>query len=1081
LTALDEDELTENDDRSKDKCRALNLYCRLYYRKGPWFRLDDIFRRYYAPKLPKKEIIQEERENNNKTFESPVIDEVLLKRSINNLSELLHDVQLLCSSGLLRTFEDEEECGKISGSVGIGGNGVLLSNDERCTVLRKLGGSSKKGAVGRDKRNLTAMPKKENAILRQMQQQRSIMSGMFSNHAIRESKNVLPVRRHVDNEVSTKLLAAVVSSATSGGYLPASIFRMKVAEVKKEINIIISRQDGHYCNFDKLETSYRLREAPLLTLRRCCRLYLCATCGPGNMRGDGKNGWKSVREFCVDDSTLPLNPPGDITWHSITYPGLSQRLGMSQFYFLDAYRELRSDDTSEDNSVKGQVFPNLDSFKLWELAVEIRANADYLCEVNELILYQERRKAREEGSKNMPSSSSLGISDQKGVLRVDFLNVLQKSTRRWLIFQFCSAMKRGDNDTIEYLISDVESEIVTAFAVCNEKTLGETRFEKVHFHTDCEKVLFALAIIIMHLLEFRFKHVDKEEKVHKKKMCWLRHMWWEGVLAYVLWDCIPILEKRQLYESASKALEVLAFGSFQTKTRRSLLQTKNIDSLGSWGNITGKTYFGDIMISRRARGKAIERLLIDYMHMFRQESKIGVKINKKSDASNYARNIEVLCSRVLEIGLKTAFISFSSMRRIAKKTKRPLNHLLGKEGCTEANLLGLRLLNTHDKEQKTKGYVDWIPKTDQTVAVALKGLQPSVGTRCSYVGFEDGLPDVSSLNVEELAMEYYATGRLPVANDHLSGGSWVGWHDEGSRLRSLFRLLCACPILGMDGDCGSKSSNSLSEQHTVHLTRYQSAPFDLHVGSWSNLSDGEEMQSVHGFYNRRIDTIDAFLAKLETLTSQDLSDCVFEAVEKITKSSSSLNTYNNLLNRDIQQVRSLSMLAVGFGGKMLAAAFRCMLFDYRHYSGGLPDLLLVRAFFSDSIETDREFVSLREWIGEECLEEKRSMMLVEEDEEFLGCSKVGDSGTARSSNKWKSRQSRNGIKSKTEDVQRKLPEKLQLCYEARPVQIQCMFVEVKSQNDRLDARQEDWLNILDRFGNARVCKFVSEKKKTNRN
>jgi hypothetical protein len=34
-----------------------------------------------------------------------------------------------------------------------------------------------------------------------------------------------------------------------------------------------------------------------------------------------------------------------------------------------------------------------------------------------------------------------------------------------------------------------------------------------------------------------------------------------------------------------------------------------------------------------------------------------------------------------------------------------------------------------------------------------------------------------------------------------------------------------------------------------------------------------------------------------------------------------------------------------------------------------------------------------------------------------------------------------------------------------------MFVEVKSHSDRLDSRQEDWLNILDLHGNARVCKF----------
>jgi len=41
--------------------------------------------------------------------------------------------------------------------------------------------------------------------------------------------------------------------------------------------------------------------------------------------------------------------------------------------------------------------------------------------------------------------------------------------------------------------------------------------------------------------------------------------------------------------------------------------------------------------------------------------------------------------------------------------------------------------------------------------------------------------------------------------------------------------------------------------------------------------------------------------------------------------------------------------------------------------------------------------------------------------------------------------------------------------------VEIMFVEVKSANDRLDARQEDWLNVLDGVCNARVCKFEKTK------
>jgi hypothetical protein len=58
----------------------------------------------------------------------------------------------------------------------------------------------------------------------------------------------------------------------------------------------------------------------------------------------------------------------------------------------------------------------------------------------------------------------------------------------------------------------------------------------------------------------------------------------------------------------------------------------------------------------------------------------------------------------------------------------------------------------------------------------------------------------------------------------------------------------------------------------------------------------------------------------------------------------------------------------------------------------------------------------------------------------------------------------------------KLPDRLVFCHNGRVVRVECMLVEVKSHNDRLDPRQEDWLNVLDRFGNVRVCKFTAKQK-----
>ena len=158
-----------------------------------------------------------------------------------------------------------------------------------------------------------------------------------------------------------------------------------------------------------------------------------------------------------------------------------------------------------------------------------------------------------------------------------------------------------------------------------------------------------------------------------------------------------------------------------------------------------------------------------------------------------------------------------------------------------------------------------------------------------------------------------------------------------------------------------------------------------------------------------------------------------------------------------------------------------MVYDYRHFSGGLPDLLLTRALYSDT-NGSKEFVDLGDWVGEEFTQEakvaqasdNRSAMLSDKDDEFLGCSKVGDSGAARSASRWNRQQAQGDVKRVTPIPE--LPAKLELAHNGRPILVQCLFVEVKSQNDRLDGRQEDWLNVLDRVGHARVCKFLSKTK-----
>lgn len=121
-----------------------------------------------------------------------------------------------------------------------------------------------------------------------------------------------------------------------------------------------------------------------------------------------------------------------------------------------------------------------------------------------------------------------------------------------------------------------------------------------------------------------------------------------------------------------------------------------------------------------------------------------------------------------------------------------------------------------------------------------------------------------------------------------------------------------------------------------------------------------------------------------------------------------------------------------------------------------------------------------DWIGESFSKERRQQeagdralsILFDKDDEYLGCEKVGD---FQPNSRNKRPQSMQAGKSFVPDLIQ-LPDRLQLCCNDIPVEVQCLFVEVKSSNDRLDARQEDWLNVLSLEGLARVCKFEDSKK-----
>lgn len=553
----------------------------------------------------------------------------------------------------------------------------------------------------------------------------------------------------------------------------------------------------------------------------------------------------------------------------------------------------------------------------------------------------------------------------------------------------------------------------------------------------------------------------------------------------------PLFERAGVHTLAIQALEVLLFGFIHQS-----------DSIyPSFPNPTVATKLAPFMLSRRAKGKAFDRLIIDYVHLHRRLFvNIEDKAVKKASSVALQKHTETFCELVVKTASQRSSIGFSAIRTVSRRLKQPLSTTLQNMFSMEANELGIRLENNNDDDDEAKTpttkYSDWCPVTDRAVANSLESNSDDVGARCAFVGFEDEFYEPissTSLNVEQLALEYYRTGRLPAqendCNNLVTKGGWSGYHDEGGHVRALFRILCSAAVLGMDWGCESVKHDIKNNPHhaTLHLTPYQSAPFDLHVGfellENNNVPEHSQFEPSPGFYYRRQHQISSFLARLSTLKGQDLCDLVHESILSRLHFMVLHKRKDISLERDLAQTRTLSMIAAGCGGKQLSSIFRCLFFDYRHYSGGLPDLLLFRPSYDDDTSG---IVHLGEWIG--CGEisseyikpgQQNSNILIDRDDEYLGCSKLGDSGGGRTSRSGTGSQNATNIPSRNSAMGQILsmdmiPEKLLLQHSNRNVKVECMMVEVKSSNDRLDPRQEDWLNVLDHYGIARVCKFEKQ-------
>eukprot|EP00557_Chaetoceros_sp_GSL56_P006379 CAMPEP_0176502548 /NCGR_PEP_ID=MMETSP0200_2-20121128/14814_1 /TAXON_ID=947934 /ORGANISM="Chaetoceros sp., Strain GSL56" /LENGTH=1028 /DNA_ID=CAMNT_0017901631 /DNA_START=111 /DNA_END=3193 /DNA_ORIENTATION=- len=825
-----------DDDRDDEIfARCMNLYSRLFYRKGPWFQIQvrlfyrkgpwfqiqDVFIRYYHRDYVTRQKHDQASQRQPCSSSNEVGSETF-EEFKNSVARCIEDLCRLHKIGLIRTFLSEEECGCV---IGESGSNILTEKD-KMNLLCKLGAkSSKDGMVHSSMRNV--LHRTENVFLQQMKSQKSIM--LFSIN--QKKQKVLPIKRHVDSIIISNWCLKLIDFSTANKcnnddltdqYLK-TMWQSVASDLKTNINLF---------------TCFRLRERPLETLRRACRLYLCAGDGPGSMRFTGANAWIPTRE--TNENAIGLRhqeqrtllkgicnlpePPTSSLWHQVEFHGLKHRMGLSHYNFMDNYSRVPATlvkvNLNDEKKIRNwiEIFCSHSDFHLWELCAEIRCVVDYLIEWNRIILYADRKLKAKSKDGAIKHTLKPCIDEQFCLLSV---HIRANFLRKLLIH--CGF------DTIDSSLVEKRVEAAIQHWLHERSSPNEAREEKGAvdvFQTDSERLIVVLSIICHQVLIHRLQKISHDDIESFLKRPWLRHLHPESVLAYIIWDCIDIIERRNLYDLATAMLETILFG-FHDENQNILYFQDYIHGTIDRPMIS---HFTQLLLSRRVRGKAFERLFIDKKHVSRQQ--FQKTTSNKSKKRKVCNELDTFTTQCIHSVTSVASVPFSFIRKFCRRLKMPILRLLGDIWSIEMLELGIRLHETSTHEKAPTLEEEWTPKTDVSIANALICDENKTGKRCSFVSSEesDGAVFTRSLNVEELAMEEYMAGRLPKEkNDAIHKphvGKWTGWHCEGVHVRVLFRLLCHSLLLG----------NHLNEQHeghleqlTVFLNAFQAAPLDLHV------------------------------------------------------------------------------------------------------------------------------------------------------------------------------------------------------------------------------------------------------------
>jgi len=662
--------------------------------------------------------------------------------------------------------------------------------------------------------------------------------------------------------------------------------------------------------------AFALRFYPLQSVRRILRIVDLVGNGPQAPR-DGGGPYLSTR----NDWSTPIFPEDVITssavtnlkascsrgrWRTENIPGLAAHLGMRVVSNCGSLYENDGSSKSQENAASDPLFPlsgnARDYFLALESSIELRWLFNFAQETVER--NQARQRARENpkktskaGRKSSSSNSNSNFDELVNDLHceissTDSMDIASEGTagvnaRSGIIASLL--LKDTPHATIQQLSQQVEGDL--RHIDSNNKSHLEVNGVG-NGNVMSEAIQLGIVVVAARCLEYLLGQPNEDKMDYLRRHPERRHLMVESVLSYLIFDGVAILEKFCLYDVAVQHLDIIC-GTGEKKE------------------------FVRALLSRRTLGKASERLLIDQSHVERASSDNGDLLSEgESKVSKKAKAL-------LSVNENAAIhLSFNFVWLLLKKIPSPDNAsmlLTIAEKNHEVKTLGLHIPRQGMAEGKkteasNKKLAMFTPTFDYSIANTLR--QGEAG-RSAFVGWDDEDDDDGNpgpvrrynggMSVESLALEEYRLGHLPEEGDiSLRGGGWVGWHNEGAHLHALFNIFCHEEIV--------KSRLPLA-----FLTPFQSGPIDLHTSE---------------FYSRRKEIIEAHFAMIADLSASGLVDYIF-------------NHEENLSGRHRKNLRTLAAVAVGIGGKGLVGIFRAFCYDYRHYSSGLPDLMMIRCRYLD--------------------------------------------------------------------------------------------------------------------------------------